>query len=71
MKNGKTASIGIKTQLNGFVQDIQRLRNNLTEGNIKFVDSRMSLTLTIVTVKESDFTPASQIITDSGFEILN
>ena len=65
----RTAAIGV--QLNGFSDDVQKLRNNLTRGNIKFAENRLTLTMTTINVKYSDFDNASKIITDTGFEILN
>ena len=65
----RTAAIGV--QLNGFSDDVQKLRNNLTRGNIKFAENRLTMTMTIINVKYSDFDNASKIITDTGFEILN
>ena len=69
MEAERTAAIGI--QLNGFSDDVQKLRNNLTRGNIKFAENRLTMTMTIINVKYSDFDNASKIITDTGFEILN
>ena len=69
MEAERTAAIGV--QLNGFSDDVQKLRNNLTRGNIKFAENRLTMTMTIINVKHSDFDNASKIITDTGFEILN
>ena len=66
----RTAAIGIKTdeyQLLNF----QKLRDNLNSANIKFAENRLTMTMTIINVKYSDFDNASKIITDTGFEILN
>ena len=66
----RTAAIGIKTdeyQLLNF----QKLRDNLNAANIKFAENRLTLTMTVINVKYSDFDNASKIITDAGFEILN
>mgnify|MGYP000150238575 CR=1 FL=1 len=69
MKAEKTAAIGINTS-SGY-EDIQTLRDNLTKQNIKFAENRLTMTMTIINVKYSDFDNASKIITDTGFEILN
>ena len=74
----KTAAIGIKTiddanatsTLHQSV-NIQDLRNNLNAANIKFAENTLTMTMTIINVKYSDFDNASKIITDAGFEILN
>ena len=65
----RTAAIGV--QLNGWSDDAQKLRDSLTESKIKFAENRLTLTMTIINVKYSDFDNASKIITDAGFEILN
>ena len=65
----RTAAIGV--QLNGFSDDVQKLRDNLTKQSIKFAENRLTMTMTIINVKYSDFDNASKIITDTGFEILN
>ena len=65
----RTAAIGV--QLNGFSDDVQKLRDNLTKQSIKFAENRLTMTMTIINVKYSDFDNASKIITDAGFEILN
>ena len=74
----KTAAIGIKTIDDANVTstlhqsvNIQDLRNNLNAANIKFAENRLTMTMTIINVKYSDFDNASKIITDTGFEILN
>ena len=69
MEAERTAAIGV--QLNGFSDDVQKLRNNLTRGNIKFAENRLTMTMTIINVKYSDFDNASKVITDIGFKILN
>ena len=69
MKAEKTAAIGINTS--SAYEDIQTLRDNLTKQNIKFAENRLTMTMTIINVKYSDFDNASKIITDTGFEILN
>ena len=74
----RTAAIGIKTiddanatsTLHQSV-NIQELRDNLNAANIKFAENRLTMTMTIINVKYSDFDNASKIITDTGFEILN
>ena len=66
----RTAAIGIKTdeyQLLNF----QKLRDSLTKSEIKFAENTLTMTMTIINVKYSDFDNASKIITDAGFEILN
>jgi len=65
----RTAAIGV--QLNGWSDDAQKLRNSLTESKIKFAENTLTMTMTIINVKYSDFDNASKIITDAGFEILN
>ncbi len=65
----RTAAIGV--QLNGWSDDAQKLRDSLTKSGIKFAENRLTLTMTIINVKYSDFDNASKIITDAGFEILN
>ena len=74
----RTAAIGIKTidDANATstlyqLVNIQELRNNLNAANIKFAENRLTMTMTIINVKYSDFDNASKIITDAGFEILN
>ena len=74
----RTAAIGIKTiddanATSTLYQsvNIQDLRKNLNKANIKFAENRLTLTMTIINVKYSDFDNASKIITDAGFEILN
>ena len=65
----RTAAIGV--QLNGWSDDAQKLRDSLTESKIKFAENTLTMTMTIINVKYSDFENASKIITDAGFEILN
>jgi len=65
----RTAAIGV--QLNGWSDDAQKLRDNLTKSKIKFAENTLTMTMTIINVKYSDFDNASKIITDAGFEILN
>ena len=68
----RTAAIGIKTDgsLNPYI-GLKKLRENLNTADIKFAENRLTLTMTIINVKYSDFDNASKIITDAGFEILN
>jgi|TARA_B110000483_G_scaffold237455_1_gene312256 hypothetical protein len=70
MEAERTAAIGVQLNVH-FNDDIQKLRNNLTKGNIKFAENRLTMTMTIINVKHSDFDNASKIITDTGFKILN
>ena len=70
MEAERTAAIGVQLNVH-FNDDIQKLRNNLTKGNIKFAENRLTLTMTIINVKHSNFDNASKIITDTGFKILN
>ena len=65
----RTAAIGV--QLNGWSDDAQKLRDSLTESKIKFAENTLTMTMTIINVKYSDFDNASKVITDGGFEILN
>ncbi len=67
----RTAAIGIKTEAitQGFM--LKKLRDNLNTADIKFAENRLTLTMTTINVKYSDFENASKIITDAGFEILN
>ena len=65
----RTAAIGV--QLNGWSDDAQKLRDSLIESKIKFAENTLTMTMTIINVKYSDFDNASKIITDAGFEILN
>ena len=65
----RTAAIGV--QLNGWSDDAQKLRDSLTESKIKFAENTLTMTMTIINVKYSDFDNASKVITDAGFEILN
>jgi hypothetical protein len=69
----RTAAIGIKTDgySNTLLLNFQKLRDNLNAANIKFAENRLTLTMTVINVKYSDFDNASKIITDTGFEILN
>ena len=67
----RTAAIGIKTEVitQGFM--LKKLRDNLNTADIKFAENRLTLTMTTINVKYSDFDNASKIIADTGFEILN
>ena len=65
----RTAAIGV--QLNGWSDDAQKLRDSLTKSKIKFAENTLTMTMTIINVKYSDFDNASKVITDAGFEILN
>ena len=65
----KTAAIGV--QLNGWSDDAQKLRDSLNKSKIKFAENTLTMTMTIINVKYSDFNNASKIITDARFEILN
>jgi len=65
----RTAAIGV--QLNGWSDDAQKLRDSLTKSEIKFAENTLTMTMTIINVKYSDFDNASKVITDAGFEILN
>ena len=65
----RTAAIGV--QLNGWSDDAQKLRDSLTESKIKFAENTLTMTMTIINLKYSDFDNASKVITDAGFEILN
>ena len=67
----RTAAIGIKTEVinQGFM--LKKLRDNLNTADIKFAENRLTLTMTTINVKHSDFDNASKIIADTGFEILN
>jgi hypothetical protein len=74
----RTAAIGIKTIDDASATstlyqsvNIQELRDNLNAANIKFAKNRLTMTMTVINVKYSDFDNASKIITDTGFEILN
>ena len=71
MKTERTAAIGIKTEAvtQGFM--LKKLRDNLNTADIKFSENRLTLTMTIINVKHSDFDNASKIIAGTGFEILN
>ena len=74
----KTAAIGIKTIDDAAATstlyqsvNIKELRDNLNAADIKFAENRLTMTMTIINVKYSDFDNASKIITDTGFKILN
>ena len=74
----RTATIGIKTIDDASATstlyqsvNIQELRDNLSAANIKFVDNRLTMTMTTIYVKNSDFNDAIAVIADTGFEILN
>ena len=69
----RTAAIGIKSEISGYQSHVglKKLRENLNTADIKFAENRLTLTMTIINVKYSDFDNASKIITDTGFEILN
>ena len=74
----RTAAIGIKTiddasatsTLHQSV-NIQELRDNLNAADIKFAETRLTMTMTIINVKYSDFNNAVNEIHHTGFEILN
>ena len=51
--------------------NIQDLRKNLNKADIKFAENRLTMTMTIINVKHSDFDNASTWIEITGFEILN
>ena len=65
----RTATIGV--QLNGWSDDAQKLRDSLTESKIKFAENTLTMTMTIINVKYSDFNNAVNEIHHTGFEILN
>ena len=65
----RTAAIGV--QLNGWSDDAQKLRDSLTESKIKFAENTLTMTMTIINVKHSDFNNAVNEIHHTGFEILN
>ena len=65
----RTAAIGV--QLNGWSDDAQKLRDSLTKSGIKFAENTLTMTMTIINVKYSDFDNSSKVITDAGFKILN
>ena len=65
----RTAAIGV--QLNGWSDDAQKLRDSLTESKIKFAENTLTMTMTIINVKYSDFNNAVNEIHHTGFEILN
>ena len=65
----KTAAIGV--QLNGWSDDAQKLRDSLNKSKIKFAENTLTMTMTTIYVKNSDFNDAIAVIADTGFEILN
>ena len=65
----RTAAIGV--QLNGWSDDAQKLRDSLTKSGIKFAENTLTMTMTIINVKYSDFNNAVNEIHHTGFEILN
>ena len=65
----RTAAIGV--QLNGWSDDAQKLRDSLTKSKIKFAENTLTMTMTIINVKHSDFNNAVNEIHHTGFEILN
>ena len=74
----KTAAIGIKTIDDAAATstlyqsvNIKELRDNLNAANIKFAENRLTMTMTIINVKYSDFNNAVNEIHHTGFEILN
>ena len=74
----RTAAIGIKTIDDASATstlyqsvNIQDLRENLNRANIKFAENRLTMTMTVINVKYSDFDNASTWIGITGFEILN
>ena len=69
----RTAAIGIKTEISGYQTHIglKKLRENLNTADIKFAENRLTMTMTIINVKHSDFNDAIAVIADTGFEILN
>ena len=56
----RTAAIGV--QLNGWSDDAQKLRDSLTESKIKFAENTLTMTMTIINVKYSDFDNASNFL---------
>ena len=70
MEAERTAAIGVQLNVH-FNDDIQKLRDSLTKSKIKFAENRLTMTMTIINVKYSDFDNASKIIIDAGFKILN
>ena len=70
MEAERTAAIGVQLNVH-FNDDIQKLRDSLTKSKIKFAENRLTMTMTIINVKYSDFDNASKVITDIGFKILN
>ena len=69
----RTAAIGIKTEISGYQTHIglKKLRENLNTADIKFAENRLTMTMTIINVKYSDFNNAVNEIHHTGFEILN
>ena len=69
----RTAAIGIKTEISGYQTYIglKKLRENLNTADIKFAENRLTLTMTIINVKYSDFNNTVNQINHIGFEILN
>ena len=72
----QTAQIGIRT--NGSANSTlfpevtwNDLRERLNEENIAFAESRITMTMTVITVKHSDFNNTINQINHIGFEILN
>ena len=69
----RTAAIGIKTEISGYQTHVglKKLRENLNTADIKFAENRLTMTMTIINVKYSDFNNAVNEIHHTGFEILN
>ena len=69
----RTAAIGIKTEISGYQTHIglKKFRDNLNTADIKFAENRLTMTMTIINVKYSDFNNAVNEIHHTGFEILN
>ena len=74
----KTAAIGIKTIDDATATstlyqsvNIKELRDKLNAADIKFAENRLTMTMTIINVKYSDFNNAVNEIHHTGFEILN
>ena len=65
----RTAAIWV--QLNRWSDDAQKLRDSLTKSEIKFAENTLTMTMTIINVKHSDFNNAVNEIHHTGFEILN
>ena len=61
----------IVEKINWVELEDQKLRDSLTKSGIKFAENTLTMTMTIINVKYSDFDNASKVITDAGFEILN